>query len=189
MQFIARHCCKYLTSIMLVPGVLVTLLIQVFFFASHAQTVPGKSETCVLGPGAQPADCIARLLVTENPKLGKILTDARGYTLYFFDDPTSAAAKNPLSCPYGPQLGRAPTGKIATCITAWPPLLTSDLPNTPPGLTGTLGVVVRTDLHNIKQVTYNGLPLYYFWRDEAPGDAKGAGVAAFGGKWPVVSVP
>ncbi len=149
-------------------------------------TAPGD---CVLGPGAQPPNCVANLAVKENPTLGKILTDARGYTLYYYDDPASAATKDPLSCPYGPRLGRAPTGKIATCITAWPPVLTSDLPATPPGLTGTLGVVVRSDLHNIKQVTYNGAPLYYFWRDEAPGDAKGRGVAAFGGKWPVVTVP
>ncbi len=165
----------------------VTILIQLFVINTqvHAQSVPGS---CVLGPGAQPPDCVANLAVTINPTLGKILTDARGYTLYYFDAPTSAAARDPLSCPYGPQLGRAPTGKIATCIAAWPPLLTSDLPSPPAGLTGTLGVVACTDLHNIKQVTYQGAPLYYFWRDEAPGDAKGRGVAAFGGKWPVVTV-
>ena len=31
-----------------------------------------------------------------------------------------------------------------------------------------------------EQVTYNGLPLYYFANDKAPGDTKGQGV---GGVW------
>ncbi len=150
----------------------------------HAQ-----STNCILGPGAQPPDCVANLAVTANPTLGKILTDARGYTLYYYDDPTSAAAQDPLSCPYGPQLGRAPTGKIATCIAAWAARPYVGFADHSTGLTGKLGLVVRTDLHNVKQVTYQGAPLYYFWRDEAPGDTKGRGVAAFGGNWPVVTVP
>lgn len=173
----------------------VPLLNQLFLVATYvnAQPIPGNVQDPLTAPGncmaAPPRNCVANLAVKENPTLGKILTDARGYTLYYYDDPTSAAAQDPLSCPYGPLLGRAPTDKIATCITAWPPVLTSDLPASPPGLSGTLGVVVRTDLHNIKQVTYNGAPLYYFWRDEAPGDTKGRGAAAFGGHWPVVTVP
>jgi predicted lipoprotein with Yx(FWY)xxD motif len=162
---------------------------------ADAQPVPGNVQGPLIGPGncslaaaPQSRDCVANLVVTESP-LGRALTDARGYTLYYYDDPNSAAAKDPLSCPYGPNLGRAPTGKISTCIAAWPPVITSDVPATPASLTGTLGVVVRTDLHNIKQVTYNDAPLYYFWRDEAPGDSKGRGLPAFGGHWAVVTVP
>ena len=40
------------------------------------------------------------------------------------------------------------------------------------------GVISRDD--GREQVTYNGLPLYYFANDKAPGDTKGQGV---GGVW------
>ena len=40
-----------------------------------------------------------------------------------------------------------------------------------PSLTGKLGTITRDD--GTLQVTYNGLPLYFFKNDKAPGDANG----------------
>jgi predicted lipoprotein with Yx(FWY)xxD motif len=60
------------------------------------------------------------------------------------------------------------------CITRWP-ALTIAAGSTPAGGTGVagkLGTIARTD-DGTTQVTYNGLPLYFFSGDTAPGDANG----------------
>jgi predicted lipoprotein with Yx(FWY)xxD motif len=60
------------------------------------------------------------------------------------------------------------------CLTNWPALTvaTGDTPTGGAGVTGTLGTIVRTD-NGATQVTYNGLPLYFFLNDKAPGDTNG----------------
>jgi predicted lipoprotein with Yx(FWY)xxD motif len=60
------------------------------------------------------------------------------------------------------------------CLTRWP-ALTVPAGSTPAGgsgVTGTLGTITRADDAST-QVTYNGLPLYFFSGDTAPGDANG----------------
>ena len=60
------------------------------------------------------------------------------------------------------------------CLVTWP-ALTVEAGATPTGaaaLTGTLGTITREDDGTL-QVTYNGLPLYFFKNDAAPGDANG----------------
>jgi Uncharacterized protein conserved in bacteria len=62
----------------------------------------------------------------------------------------------------------------AACLTKWP-ALTVAAGVTPSGgsaVTGTLGTITRADDGTI-QVTYNGLPLYFFSGDTAVGDSKG----------------
>jgi predicted lipoprotein with Yx(FWY)xxD motif len=62
----------------------------------------------------------------------------------------------------------------AECITNWPALTVpaGGTPTGGSGVTGTLGTITRTDDGSL-QVTYNGLPLYFFANDQAPGDANG----------------
>jgi predicted lipoprotein with Yx(FWY)xxD motif len=60
------------------------------------------------------------------------------------------------------------------CLTAWP-ALTVPAGTTPTGdatVSGQLGTIVRAD-NGQTQVTYNGLPLYFFQNDKAPGDTNG----------------
>jgi predicted lipoprotein with Yx(FWY)xxD motif len=60
------------------------------------------------------------------------------------------------------------------CLTRWP-ALTVPAGSTPAGgsgVTGMLGTITRADDAST-QVTYNGLPLYFFSGDTAPGDANG----------------
>jgi predicted lipoprotein with Yx(FWY)xxD motif len=49
------------------------------------------------------------------------------------------------------------------------------------GVTGTLGVITRSD--GTKQATWNGHPLYTYIGDTAPGTAKGNGTNLSGGIW------
>ncbi|HET9521484.1 MAG TPA: hypothetical protein VFO73_10595, partial [Candidatus Limnocylindrales bacterium] len=59
------------------------------------------------------------------------------------------------------------------CLVNWPALTVAagETPTGGPGVTGTLGTITRDD--GVLQVTYNGLPLYFFKNDQAPGDANG----------------
>lgn len=61
-----------------------------------------------------------------------------------------------------------------TCLANWPALTIAggDTPTGGPGVTGTLGTITRTD-NGARQVTYNGLPLYFFINDKVPGDTNG----------------
>ena len=68
------------------------------------------------------------------------------------------------------------------CLDAWPPVLaTSDTP-TVDGVTGTVGTIATPD--GKKQVTINGMPVYYYAKDLAAGDITGQGV---GGVWYLVA--
>jgi predicted lipoprotein with Yx(FWY)xxD motif len=97
--------------------------------------------------------------------LGTFLTDANGRTLYVF-----------LNDNYGPSVC------YGGCATAWPPLLTNGAPVAGNGAQqGMLGTAPRND--GTTQVTYNGWPLYYWFRDSVPGDTKGQWV---GNTWFVI---
>jgi predicted lipoprotein with Yx(FWY)xxD motif len=89
--------------------------------------------------------------------LGTVLVDSRGFTLYHLEGETSTK----FTCTGG-------------CLDAWPPLEASGEPTAGDGATGELGTADRPD--GITQVTYDGLPLYTFSGDSAPGQANGQGV-------------
>ncbi|HEX5824168.1 MAG TPA: hypothetical protein VFY18_06905 [Candidatus Limnocylindrales bacterium] len=59
------------------------------------------------------------------------------------------------------------------CADTWPALSVpaGGTPTGGSGVTGKLGTITRDD--GSLQVTYNGLPLYFFKNDKAPGDANG----------------
>jgi predicted lipoprotein with Yx(FWY)xxD motif len=113
------------------------------------------------------------LKTMNNATLGNILADDKGKTVYTFDVATAPAAKDPSKC----------TG---ACLGPWPPVLSSDVPTAPAGVTGKFALITRADANNVKQVTFNDLPLYYFVQDTAPGDAKGQNSKGFNGNWQVV---
>jgi predicted lipoprotein with Yx(FWY)xxD motif len=61
-----------------------------------------------------------------------------------------------------------------SCLETWPALTVAagETPVAGEGVTGKLGTITRSDDGSI-QVTYNGLPLYFFKNDKAPGDLNG----------------
>jgi predicted lipoprotein with Yx(FWY)xxD motif len=98
--------------------------------------------------------------------LGNVLTDNAGLTLYFFDNDKPVKPKSTCN---------------GQCAMRWPPLLTSDGEGVGDGIDAAmLGEVTRDD--GAEQYTFNGLPLYRYVDDKAPGDASGQGV---GGVWHV----
>jgi predicted lipoprotein with Yx(FWY)xxD motif len=72
----------------------------------------------------------------------------------------------------------ADSGKSACsggCLTKWPALTVpaGTTPTAGTGVTGKLGTITRADDGTL-QVTYNGLPLYFYQGDKAPGDTNGS---------------
>ena len=59
------------------------------------------------------------------------------------------------------------------CATIWPPLTvpSGQTPSGGSGVTGALATISRDD--GSLQVTYKGLPLYFFHKDSKPGDTNG----------------
>jgi predicted lipoprotein with Yx(FWY)xxD motif len=91
-----------------------------------------------------------------------LLTNAKGFTVYWFVPDTSTASH----C----------TG---SCIKYWPPVPGPATAGT--GVTGTLSTITRSN--GMKQATWNGHPLYTYVGDTAPGMAKGNGLNLSGGVW------
>jgi predicted lipoprotein with Yx(FWY)xxD motif len=124
--------------------------------------VPTLAAT--LAPSVSAAEAVVN--VATDPKLGKILVDGKGMTLYMFkkDVPDQS------NC----------TGN---CLKAWPPLLSQAATKAGDGVDASLlGTASMPDGTMI--VTYNHMPLYYFAKDTKPGDVNGQGVNSV---WFVVS--
>jgi len=91
-----------------------------------------------------------------------VLTNARGYTLYWFVPDTSTRS----NC-------------NGTCASYWPPVM--GIPTAGSGVTGQLGTVTRSD--GTTQATYDGHPLYTYIGDSGPGQANGNNIDLNGGVW------
>jgi predicted lipoprotein with Yx(FWY)xxD motif len=91
---------------------------------------------------------------------GTVLTGPNGMTLYTHAGDSATTS----TC----------TGQ---CATAWPPLATTGQPSAGTGVTGQLGTLIRAD--GTTQVTFDGLPLYYWQGDTKAGDVTGNGVNGF----------
>jgi len=120
-------------------------------------------------PSPSSASAGAKVAVANNSKLGPILVDEKGMTLYLFVKDTGTSS----TC-------------YDQCATFWPPLLTTGTPQAGSGVNQSmLGTTTRTD--GKVEVTYAGHPLYYFLKDKAPGDITGQGVNGFGDLWWVLT--
>ena len=103
---------------------------------------------------------------TVTTKLGTVLVDAQGRTLYHLAPETTSH----IVCTGG-------------CTSTWPPLLVEGTakPTAGTGVTAKLTVVMRPDGKD--QVAADGLLLYTYSGDHAAGDTNGEGVA---GVWHVI---
>lgn len=111
---------------------------------------------------APPTQALTSLLRAATiPKMGKVVTDQKGFTLYRFDKDTASPSKS--NC----------EGK---CAQIWPPALTDGDP-TLSGVDPTIvGTVIRAD--GSLQITLAGWPVYRYTGDLKPGTWKGQNVGA-----------
>jgi predicted lipoprotein with Yx(FWY)xxD motif len=144
--------------------------------ASAAITAAGAAAAVIGGTAAgahQSATAhsakAAQIQLKKIGKLGKVLVNGHGQTLYLFEKDKGKTSK----C-YG------------GCAAGWPPALTSGKPKAGNGVSSSkLGTTKRKN--GKLQVTYNGHPLYAYIGDSGPGKASGEGSNAFGAKWYVVN--
>lgn len=99
-----------------------------------------------------------------------------GCSLYLLtSDQLHSLTGSQFACSDGPNPKGLPCDTVL-----WPALLTDGAPIAGPGVNPKLlGTVTRTDLpgmSSVQQVTYAGMPLYRFNRDEVPGETEGADV-------------
>ncbi|MFI5612040.1 hypothetical protein [Amycolatopsis sp. NPDC051903] len=121
--------------------------------ASTASAPPPAATQAPASAAAAPA-----MLGEANTPLGTVLTNAKGFTLYTFDED-----KN----------GRSACTDNG-CKSLWPPVVGKARAANAVSLPGQLGTISRSD--GIEQATYNGKPVYTFSQDTAPGQTKGDGV-------------
>jgi len=130
----------------------------------QANQTQATSTPLITQPVATAAEAVIN--VATDPTFGPILVDGKGMTLYMFtvDEPDKS------NCD-------------ADCLEAWPPLLTQGKPTLGPGIDASLvGSASLADGTSI--VTYNHMPLYYWFKDTKAGETTGQGV---GDVWYVVS--
>jgi predicted lipoprotein with Yx(FWY)xxD motif len=96
-----------------------------------------------------------------------VLTNAKGFTVYWFVPDTSTKSNCNGSCAH-----------------FWPPV--KGPVTAGQGVTGKLTVITRSD--GTKQAAYNGHPLYTYVGDTAPGQDKGNGLNLSGGVWHQITV-
>jgi plastocyanin/predicted lipoprotein with Yx(FWY)xxD motif len=126
-----------------------------------AATAPTSAPTAA--PAASTAGAsgtVYEVKVAQDPKLGPYLTGEDGKSLYLL----TADSNGKATCSGG-------------CATAWPPfeLDPGESVAAGSGVTGTLATLTRAD-DGKPEVTYNGIPLYYFAKDAKAGDINGQGV-------------
>jgi predicted lipoprotein with Yx(FWY)xxD motif len=97
--------------------------------------------------------------VANKPGIGHYLTNATGWTLYTFA--RDARASGSSAC--------------TSCLRNWPPFHAVNLTVSPELNATSFTIISRSD--GVRQVAYNGWPLYYFRNDTKAGDTNGQEVA------------
>lgn len=143
-------------------GLAATLLIA----ACGSSTSSGSNTSSAAAPASSGAVSSSALKTTTIGGAA-VLTNGKGFTLYWFVPDTSTKS----NC-------------NGSCATYWPPVKGPATAGA--GVTGKLATITRSD--GSVQATYNGHPLYTYVGDKAPGQDKGNGLNLSGGVWHDVTV-
>jgi len=129
----------------------------------------GSSSGSPSSGGAASSAPAAGSSALKTAKIGgaTVVTNGKGFTLYWFVPDTATTSK----C-------------NGSCATFWPPVKGPATAGA--GVTGKLATIKRAD--GSAQATYNGHPLYTYVGDHAPGQATGNGLNVNGGVWHEVTV-
>ena len=151
---------KTSTTVWIVVIIIILLGGAWWYFASTSMTPATTTTTTTTTTDTTTTPVVS---VGSNATLGSILVAANGMTLYTYNKDTAGVS----NC----------TGQ---CLAAWPaytPAAGASL-TAGAGATGTLATITRSDTGAV-QLTYNGMPLYFFAQDAAAGDASGQSVNGF----------
>ena len=152
------------------------IVIAALVMTSSPAVGAAGSASSRAGSGASDRRAVAAgkptlIATAQKGKLGRILVNSSGRTLYLFT--------------------RDPRGKTActgSCQGTWVPVLGASVAAAPgSGLTARL-VGTTTRPGGDRQATYNHHPLYRFAGDKTTKATKGEGADQFGGYWYVVNV-
>ena len=139
-----------------------------FAFVLACAAALGLAGFLVAGTNAQGAThqrASSASVSLRTTKLGAVLVNSKGRTLYLF----TADKKAKSAC-------------AGTCAKYWPPAIAPAKPTAGAGAKAALlGTTTRSD--GRKQLTYNHHPLYGFSLDKQAGQTNGQGATAFGGRW------
>jgi predicted lipoprotein with Yx(FWY)xxD motif len=153
------------TSLAIVAAALAALVIAIAG-CGGGSSYGGSASTAA--PKAPPSGAGAAVKVAST-KLGKVLVNAQGRTLYLFEADRGAMS----NCD-------------GACATVWPPLASAGKPTAGAGVDAAkLGTTKRGD--GSSEVTYNGHPLYTYAGDTAPGQTSGQDLDDFGAEWYALS--
>lgn len=124
---------------------------------------PHNSSTASGNQAEAPAGSAASIK-TASTSIGKVLTNSKGHTLYWFALDTATKSK----C-------------NGSCASYWPPVPGSAKAAASSSLSGTFATIKRSD--GSTQLTYMGHPLYTYTGDSSAGQTKGNGINLSGGRW------
>jgi len=136
----------------------------IYYVFMHKQnpysSLPNAAQQTQQAQQVQPSQNSIYKMMSKG-KLGMVMTDTKGMTLYTFANDTSGMS----NC----------TG---ACLQAWPPYKAQTQSGTFPA---NISVIKRSD--STLQYAWKGMPIYYYSKDGDSGDAYGNGV---GGVWSVI---
>jgi predicted lipoprotein with Yx(FWY)xxD motif len=128
---------------------------------------PADPSPTTASETSEPTPELTADLSVADTSLGSIVVDSFGLTVYYYDADTAGSGVSTCA---------------GDCLVAWPAVHPINDEPVLDGVTGEVGVITGTD--GKPQLTMNGLPLYYFVKDKAPGHVTGQGKA---GVWWVVA--
>ena len=146
----------------LVPAGAVAAALVVAACGSSSSGSGGSGGSGNSPAASAPAAASGNTLGIKKIGSATVLTNGKGFTLYWFVPDTSTKS----NC-------------NGSCSRYWPPLIGAATAGS--GVTGHLGTITRSN--GAKQATWDGHPLYTYVGDTAPGMDKGNGLNLSGGVW------
>jgi predicted lipoprotein with Yx(FWY)xxD motif len=144
------------------PAMVAGLALAIFVAGCGSSGASQAPAAATQGPGGSVTATTLTIGTATAASVGAFLTGPNGLTLYTKSGDTATSS----TCTGG-------------CATSWPPLTHTAGQQVVggSGVTRTFATLTRTD--GSMQVTYNGLPLYYWMQDTKAGDMTGQGVGGF----------
>jgi predicted lipoprotein with Yx(FWY)xxD motif len=148
-----------------IPAILVVAIAALVIALTSSGTSNASKSARTGTPPATAADSALGLRST---RLGRILVDSHGRTLYLFE----ADRPDMSNC-------------SGACQSIWPALTSHGKPRAEGGVrSARIGTIAAGG--GQRQVTYAGHPLYYYVADRKPGDTAGQALDQFGAEWYVL---